>query len=33
MLDNVIDAIITINEQGLIETFNPAAERIFGYRL
>jgi len=33
LLDNVIDAIITINEQGLIETFNPAAERIFGYRL
>ena len=33
LLDNVIDAIITINEQGLIDTFNPAAERIFGYRL
>lgn len=33
LLDNVIDAIITINEQGLIETFNPAAERIFGYSL
>ncbi|WP_271196169.1 PAS domain S-box protein [Pseudomonas turukhanskensis] len=33
LLDNVIDAIITINQQGLIETFNPAAERIFGYLL
>lgn len=32
LLDNVIDAIITINEQGLIESFNQAAERIFGYR-
>ncbi len=31
LLDNVIDAIITINEQGLIESFNQAAERIFGY--
>lgn len=32
LLDNVIDAIITFNEQGLIETFNPAAEHIFGYQ-
>lgn len=32
LLDNVIDAIVTFNEQGVIETFNPAAEHIFGYR-
>jgi len=31
MLDNVDEGIVAINESGLIETFNPAAERIFGY--
>ena len=31
VLDNVIDGIISINEDRLVETFNPAAERIFGY--
>jgi len=29
--DNVLDGLITINFKGQIETFNPAAERMFGY--
>jgi PAS domain S-box-containing protein len=31
VLDNVIDGIISINQDRIIETFNPAAEKIFGY--
>lgn len=31
IIDNVIDGIITINEKGIISSFNPAAVRIFGY--
>jgi diguanylate cyclase (GGDEF)-like protein/PAS domain S-box-containing protein len=31
VLDNVIDAVITIDENGLVQSFNAAATRMFGY--
>ncbi|MEX1055610.1 MAG: PAS domain S-box protein [Rhodothermales bacterium] len=31
ILETTVDAVITADESGRIETFNPAAERIFGY--
>ncbi len=31
ILVNMVDPLITINDQGRIEDFNPAAERTFGY--
>lgn len=31
ILDNLLDGIITLNEQGIIESLNPATARIFGY--
>jgi diguanylate cyclase (GGDEF)-like protein/PAS domain S-box-containing protein len=31
ILDNVKDAIVTVDDAGQVETFNPTGERIFGY--
>ena len=32
VVDHAIDGIITIDEHAIVETFNPAAEGIFGYQ-
>ena len=31
VIENILDGIITLNEQGTIQTINPATERIFGF--
>lgn len=32
ILDTAVDAVITIDDRGIIESFNPAGERMFGYK-
>lgn len=31
VIENIAEGLVTINAQGLIETFNPTAEKMFGY--
>jgi PAS domain S-box-containing protein len=33
ILDNVLDGIITIDERGIVDTFNKSAEKIFGFTM
>ncbi len=32
VMDNVLESIITIDEQGIVQSVNPATEQIFGYQ-
>ena len=31
VIDHAVDGLITIDQQGIVEVFNPACERLFGY--
>ena len=33
ILATTVDAVVVIDERGIVETLNPAAERMFGYTL
>jgi PAS domain S-box-containing protein len=33
IVDTAVDGIIVINSEGIIEHFNPASEKLFGYRV
>jgi len=32
IIQNIFDAVVIIDDKGIIKTFNPAAEKIFGYK-
>ncbi len=32
IIENAVDGLVTVTEEGLVDSFNPACERIFGYR-
>lgn len=32
ILNTMVDAVVTIDSRGIVRTFNPAAERMFGYK-
>ena len=32
VVDTAVDGVIMIDAQGIVQMFNPACERLFGYR-